>query len=293
MKILLGGSNFTSSNIMLSRFLDHLTDDIRICAWYRNHQYLPWIDWCLDAVHKHSTKNYFQIHHGIKGPSVDHGVAINVLDDILDWGPDLVISDCESFTACVAKVLGIPLWYCSGILQFNAIEHKIGAINNNAFLHLRDTIKVLPKGDLYLVYSGLCDIECPPILKDGFEWVKPYNNTNNHNKIVSSCESSIESISTVIPDGYLLCSGETSLVGDCLYSGMPFYVCPDPLDQECLLNAQMLQHCGCAVNIGRPKSLEFVKTQVEKPNNAPKMSDQYWNSLDEKVVKWKKELLLT
>ena len=283
MRILLGGGNFKGSNIMLSRFLENLTEhEVKICAWYRNHQYLPHIDWCIDALQKHSTKNYFYIHHGIKGPSVDHDVAIEVLDDIVDWDPELVISDCEAFTACAAKALNVPLWYCSSMLQFNGIEHVYGEINNNAFLQTRDILKGLPKGDVYLVYSALCEISSPPTLREGFEWVRPYFK-EPYDKVLSSELSEVADIGTVIPDEYLLCSGETSFVADCLYSGKPFYVCPDPTDQECLLNAQMLQHHKCARNIGRPKSLEFVKNQVEKPNPAPHLHLQNWNFLDEKV----------
>src|SRR3972149_9410847 len=102
MKILIGANNFLSSNIMVSRIVDHLSSnhEIRIAAYYRNHQYLQSIDWCLDALFtrkKRGISNYFEEKFGVSGPNIDHKLADLIINDLAEWNPDLVISDCELF----------------------------------------------------------------------------------------------------------------------------------------------------------------------------------------------------
>ena len=174
MRILFGASNNIGSNIMLSRFLENAPEhEIRTAAYYKNHRYLHSIDWCLDALYnKQYTKNYFKNKYGIAGPPVDHSLSDMIINDLLEWEPDLVISDCEFFTATVAKVLEVPLWYCSPILQVTGIEHDKKELS--VTYKLKQYLYSLPEADAYLVYSPLCDIASRPILKSGYEWIRPY-----------------------------------------------------------------------------------------------------------------------
>jgi hypothetical protein len=280
MKILFGAGNFIGSNIMLSRFLNHTDEhDVRIAAYYRNHQYLKSIDWCLDAIQVRCEPNYFKDKYGVAGPPVDHGMSDMIINDLLEWGPELVISDCEFFTAMVAKVLEIPLWYCSPMLQMIGIEHERKELNTKIMDTIRLYIKSLPQGDAYLVYSPLCDISARPLLKRGFEWVRPY--TTSPKELTS--EIDISNIQRLIPENSLVTTGETSFVSDCLYSGKSFFISPNPSEIEQVLNAQLLQWYGVAINIGRSMNMDFVKRQVERSAPHPSLSVQKWRQLDERL----------
>jgi hypothetical protein len=287
MRILFGSGDFIGSNIMVSRFVQHSTyHDVRIAAYYRNHKYLKNIDWCLDALYptKVGRENYFQKYHGIQGPYVNHTLADTVINDLVEWMPELVISDCEPFTACIAKILDIPLWYCSSALQLIGIEYERNAIHANTFDTLKRSLLSLPIGDVYLVYSPLCDVYGRPVLKDGFEWVRPYSvDLSESDNFLSTESVDFCTFAKALPEKSILCTGETSLVSDSIYARKGLFVCPNPLEEEQILNAQLLEFYGCGLNIGRPQSLDFLKRQVERPNPLPVLNMQKCKQLDERI----------
>lgn len=283
MKILYGSGNFIGSNVQAARFLQNATEhEIRIAAHYRNHRYLKTFDWTLDALYqiKVGDRNYFFERHGMQGPPVNHAMTDIIIEDLLEWQPELVISDCEFFTAMVAKVLEVPLWYCSSMLQMIGIEHDRKEINTKILDKIKTYLDGLPSGDAYLVYSPLCDITSRPFLKTGFEWVRPYSTVPEE---ITSEEVDLSMISRALPNRAVLTTGETSFVSDCLYSGRPMYIVPNPSEVEQILNAQLLEWYGCAQNLGRPQSIEFVKRMVEDSISAPSLSIQNWKQLDERL----------
>lgn len=282
MKILFGAGNYIGSNVMVSRFLQNATKhEIRIAAFYRNHKYLDHIDWCLDAVF--SSKNgedYFFERTGYHGPDVDSYITDIIVGDLLEWKPDLIISDCESFTAHLSKALEIPLWYCSPMLQLVGIEHDRKEINSKIMDIESAYLKTLPKAEKYLVYSPLCDIASRPFLRNGFEWVRPYSVVPNE---VSTEDDDFSIIKKSIPYNSLFTTGETSFISDCLYSGNKIYVSPNPVEIEQVLNAQLFEYYGAGINIGRPKNINFLKSQVERHCPVADLSIQNWTQLDEKL----------
>jgi hypothetical protein len=283
MKILYGAGNFIGSNIQAARFIQNaFGHEVRIAAYYRNNRYLNSIDWCLDALYriKIKEKNYFDSKFGIKGPRVNYEIADMIIDDILEWQPDLVISDCEYFTASISKILNITLWYCSSILQIIGIEHDRKELNTKKMNNIRKYLNTFPKGDAYLVYSPLCDISSRPFLKLNFEWVRPYTITPD-NVVTDGEDFSI--IKKAIPKGSLLSTGETSFVSDCLYSGNMMFVSPEPNDLEQNMNAYLLEWYGCALNIGRSKNIKYIKRVVENFDKKPMLSIQNWKYLHERL----------
>jgi len=279
MKILIGSGNFSGSNLMVSRWLENMPQhEFKVAAWYRNHKYLDTIDWCIDGLQdtRVGKLNYFNDHFGIKGPCVNHNLANEIIDDLLLWGPDLVISDCDSFTAALSKVLEIPLWYCSGMLQMIGIEHDRKEIQTKKLDRVKKYLETLPEGNAYLVYSPLCDISSRPFLKNGFEWIRPYSITPQE-------DTEFPDIRKALPEKALLSTGETSLVSDCVYSGRTIFISPEPNDPEQVLNAQLLEWYGCGRNIGRPQSIDFVKRIAQGYHQSPVLSIQKWNQLDKRL----------
>jgi hypothetical protein len=282
MKILFGAGKNIGSNIMLSRFLKKaINHDIKIAAYYRNHKYLHHIDWCLDAIsvkRRWGRKNYFKENHGVKGPLIDHYYADLIINDLFEWEPDLVISDCESFTAHVANVLEVPLWYCSPLLQLIGIDRQDKEIPTTIIDKTKYYLESLPQADSYLVYSPLCDVSARPLLKDGFEWIRPYY---EEPKELTTEEIDLSTIQKAIINNSLVTTGETSFVSDCLYSGKFSYITPNPFEFEQILNAQLFQWYKVGKNIGRSTNIEFIKRQVEQVSQSPILSIQKWRQLDE------------
>ncbi len=289
MKILIGSGNFTGSNLMVSRWLKNMPQhEFKVAAWYKNHKYLDVIDWCFDGLQsvRVGELNYFDQKFGIRGPYINHNLADAIIDDLLLWKPDLVISDCDLFTASIANALEIPLWYCSGMLQMIGIEHDRKEIQTKRFDKVKVYLESLPKGDSYLVYSPLCDVASRPFLKAGFDWIRPYSEIPQE---ISTENVNLSIMQKAIPDKALLTTGETSLVADCIYSGRSTFISPKPNDPEQVLNAQLLEWYGCACNIGRPQSVEFVKRVVEGIDQNPILSIQKWNQLDKRLDEYERK----
>lgn len=291
MKILIGSGNFSGSNLMVSRWLENMPQhEFKVAAWYKNHKYLNTIDWCIDGIQDtgFGTSNYFNKRFGIQGPCINHNLGDQIIDDLLLWNPDLVISDCDLFTAALAKVLGVPLWYCSGMLQMIGIEHERKEIQTKKWDRIKRSLDALPEGDMYLVYSALCDISSRPFLKKGFDWIRPYYNQPNE---ISTENVDLSFVLKAISDKCICNTGETSLVADCLYSGKTTFISPNPNDSEQTLNAQLSDWYGCARNIGRPPSIEFAKRCVDEYCDIPNLSIQNWKYLDQKLEEYEKNVL--
>ena len=270
MKILLSAGNYSGSNIMLSRWLKHLKGhDIRTFAYYHNSQFLNSVDYILDPLFN-DVENCAFDSFGIKGPRVNKKIADLIITDISEWCPDLIISDCEKISALLAKLLDIPLWYCSFILQGVGWDNY--RINNQIQNYIFYT---LPKAERYFIYSPLCDVENRPVLKKGFEWVRPYSDDPEFLNI----SEDLSLVQKVIKDE-LITTGETSFVSDCIYSEWPFFIYPDPNNIEQIINARNCDNLKIATNLGRQSNLSLLKKSVEKIYQ-PKLKLQNNKTLDE------------
>lgn len=279
MKILLCANNFTGSNIMLSRFVQHLSGhEIKIAAYYKNNKYLKTIDWCLDPFTVFFKKNYFLEKFGIYGPVIDFNLGDLIIDDLLDWKPDLIINDCEFITATIAKVLDIPIWYCSPLLQITGLFHDRLVINTINDFEFKRAFEKFPKGEEYFIYSPLCDISIKPLLKQNYTWIRPYYELPNE---FTTEDISLQDIQRIASS--LVTTGETSFVADCLYNNKDFLISPNHNDIEQNLNARLFNWYGIAGNIGRSFNMNFIKTRVEKFNKSYSLNIQNWNYLHEKL----------
>jgi len=181
MKILYGMGNRFGGSEMLSRFISHLDPkhELKIAAWDKASHTLSTVDWTLDSLFfnlinirsQHRVETF-----GLKGQLRYNHHITEFIKDLLEFEPDLVISDDESYTACFANSFGIPLWYCSPLLLLNAWKINLG--RNQVYrncTNLQRYHSFFPKAEKYLVYSPLYDISFRPKIRAGFEWVKPYH----------------------------------------------------------------------------------------------------------------------
>lgn len=238
MKILYGAGNLYGANSRLSRFLQHnKTHDIKIATYYKNHHLLHHIDWTLDACRSRYNTEF-------------------LVEDVCRWLPDLIISDYDNITAKIAERLDIELWTCSPMHLLNGIDWDSWMKWPSKLIPFR--VPAVRK----FIYSPFGDIQFRPLLKDGFEWVSPYNKTSN-SKIIK---------------------GSTCEIADLLYDNKSIYISPDLLDPECILNAHICEYLGIGINIGdMSRSIKYSRSRLEIEVSAVKTRKVLNEKLHEKI----------
>ena len=252
MKIILGCNQSSDSNIWGSRFKAATNADFKVAAYYINHSYHHQINWCLNPLHKKAkdTKEFF----GNKYPMrLNHASLKVMIDEIIEWEPDLIISDAEPITAHIAKLLQIPLWYCSSRFLTSAILNlpKTFFVNFHSFYHEKGRLSRLPEAEKTFVYSFLGDSECSPELDSGYEWITPYHSPTENcigtdAKIVHS--DGFNFLSKILPEYCRLTSADTSFVSDSFYQGVVPVLVGDLRDMDHALNASLIEYLKIGYN---------------------------------------------
>jgi len=179
MKILYAASNNQNAKIQLSRFLRAMEGSkhqVKIAAYKKSSPKNINIDWTLDALLNIYRPDLLSL----------QGDNLNIyFEQVKDYAPDLIISDLEYFTSSVAKELDINLWQCSSSLINYALvrneKYNLGLFKFHAHALNRDTVhsqrmvNILDNSDRNFVYSHYGDMNEPPTLMDGFQWVRPYH----------------------------------------------------------------------------------------------------------------------
>lgn len=185
MKILYSAGNRIGANTQLQRFLTNLSDGhtVRIAAYLRSSRSFQHIHWTLDALQhnilpKKRSQELQQIfgHSGV--PLVNMENATVFLSEVVEFEPDLIISDGEPISAHIAKALGVRLWYCSPLHLLDGIDWEKGQLRYLSLLeNTRKMLSKLPEAENNFVYSPFGDIRFRPVLKSGYEWILPYHNS--------------------------------------------------------------------------------------------------------------------
>ena len=172
--------NRYGGSTLLSRFLCHLNPkhEIKIAAWNRSSYSLSTVDWMLDAINFNLIKSQSQKKVDLFGYKAkirfNHHLP-QLVRDLIDYAPDLVISDSEPYVAYFANSFDIPLWYCSPDLLLNAWRPNAVFRTMYRIFVRQNQFKInLPTAEKYLVYSPFGDIAFRPTLKEPYEWVRPY-----------------------------------------------------------------------------------------------------------------------
>jgi hypothetical protein len=293
MRILYGANNNIDSNRRLAQFINHSNNVVvKIAAYYKNHEYLDHIDWALDAIHTKSNvdrNSVCDLFGTTDVPMVDFKRISWVFDELVEWMPDLVISDCEPITAHIAKTMGIELWYCSPMLQLTGIEWKTGQAKMlKQISSTKSKINRLPKASKYLVYSPFCDIS-GPTLKDGFEWVKPYHEALDvipHKCIGYDPPKEILDLFPGEVTEVALTTGETSYLSEIIYGGLGALVIGNAECPEAILNAELCRLYGVGDNLGKitKKSFDRVKKQIQDTRLTYQINEGPWGTLHRKVI---------
>jgi len=299
-RILYGAGNFSGSNIRLSRFLRHCPrrHEVRVAAHLRNHQYLDYIDWALDAVRttrpnpKGRVADSFGDYQGTSIPRVNLNRFEEMLAELTEWDPQLVISDAEPVTAHIAKAFCAQLWLCSPLHLLDGIDWEFGHLNRSAVIKkTRRQLALLPKATKRLIYSPFADLSMRPMLKDGFEWVTPYADWDENPWTGNRPEQNgFQFVRQALSkdDKSFLTTGETSFVADAFYRRKVIAVSPHSWDAESTLNALLCEYFRVGHNLGEigkdiPYSNDQLKLFQSKQLNWKYLSKQKWGRLHEKI----------
>jgi uncharacterized protein (TIGR00661 family) len=196
LKIVYAAAPNENARIQLFRFINEVKNKpyiIKIAAYRVSSPKELNIDWTLDALHSISKPNFI---------SLDNENFSIYYDQIKSFGPDLIISDLEYFTSCIANYLNIPLWqYSSSLVKFalsKEQKHNSGIFKNyfhlfnNDHLIIPRIINMIDNSDRNLVCSYFADMESIICLPENFEWVRPYHkvgvpyNFCKHNIVAAS-----------------------------------------------------------------------------------------------------------
>jgi uncharacterized protein (TIGR00661 family) len=175
-KILYCCQSNVNSKYQLLRFLDNVKDknyNIKIAA-YKQHFPNINVDWNLECL-----INIFRP----ESLSLKSDNFSIYYEQVKSFSPDLIISDLEYFTSYIAQVLNIPIWQCSSSLINFSIENKygLGLFKNYSYIYYRNERKldliynIIDNADRNFVYSHFGDCDKAPVIKNNFEWARPYH----------------------------------------------------------------------------------------------------------------------
>ena len=291
--------NRYGGNLILSRFLSNTKHEVKIAAWNKSSYTLKKVDWLFDGIFYNLVKirtaqDDIDV-HGYKGYYVWNHNMPYFVQDLLDFGPDLVICDDDLYTAHFANSFNIPLWYCSPLLLVRGMEKDSFFYKEycKLFANKHHSKYPFPPADKYLIYHPFGDIKFRPILREGFEWIKPYHldipekeiiydnlflsHDLERNKILEKlCKSIPHSIfqnpEYIGQSKKILITGDTSHLSDAFYAGKIISVAPRTTeektrrtvknwtDTEGLLNAILVKEYSIGENYGQIEFMENYAT---------------------------------
>jgi hypothetical protein len=297
MKILYAANDSVSSYLQLKRFLSAAppNTEIRVSGYRRSLREIN-ADYCLDAIIQNDDNhvNYY-------------------IEEVKIYSPDLIISDMDFLTSFAAVECGIPFWVVSSSMLYEAVDdiYRREAIPlykyyRAIFKEKRETVKInyqIHNAERKLVYSHLGDIPMRPILREGFEWVRPYYvkaienyesptficNLYDSDKSIIKYVSQLSDVSLFSPlkfetyDGidhydsndpiyarkianaYLFfCQGETSLIADAFYNRKYVFLFQDFNNMDSLINYVVADHYSYGQKVFSKKTLEPVLDLLDK-----------------------------
>lgn len=264
MKILYSVRNSFSAVEQLKLFKDLNKDfTCKVMGFYDSIHQLEVVDWVLDGLYLNASpkeSKYLADKFKYKLPKVNSYLFQKLLEDVKQYGPNLIISDLEPVSAFVAKILNIPYWKVSSlhiidyaILPKNVLNKKIF---NNINYHLRS----LPKSDRTLIISPFADFYefeinsnaewiCPYFYKDGQIYDDNFIIINqSRNKLQQGLidyeldvYDNSENLNFQNCD-WILTDGLVSNISKALYAGLCNIYCTyDVMDLETYINSALIQ----------------------------------------------------
>ena|ERR1700748_2214177 len=254
MKIIYSAGNRIGANNILSQFLENNNEhEIKIAAYGISSYSIGLVDWFLDSIHIREFYNcpLYSIKYNL-----DH--ISSILSDVIEFGPELIISDSESLFGYIAHELGIKLWYCSPLNLINGVDWNKERLRYSYIFNQYKNI-VFPKADKYLIYSPFCDILNSPKLNENYEWVRPYYN-NSYNVIIEDNTRRVELnkiLKYVKLNDYSFTDGCTDSISNLFYNSKKIIISPHVKNNEALINSVLIDKYKIGYNVGQIELMEM------------------------------------
>lgn len=267
MKIIYAASNRIGANIQLSRFLENNNHEIKIAAYGKSSYDISHIDWNLNAVFVDGIIYRDSLTH----KKYNQKSIENIFKDVIEYSPDLIISDNEYIFGFISNEINIPLWYCSPLNLIDGIVWDFERLIYSYYFFQYKTNK-LPKADKYLIYSPFCDIKNPPIIKDKYNWVRPYYNEIDSNIIINEIQRK-EIFNNILKyvklnNDNIFTDGNTDNISDSIYSNKKILISPNIKNVESLVNSILVSKYNIGSNLGQVELLSMLNSIecIEKAN---------------------------
>jgi len=259
MKILYGAGNLNGSNVRLSHFLRYTSHDVRIAAFYNNHECLEIIHWTLDALSTSKGGQSFKIKEIIGVPiKLDYEKFEMMVTDISEWNPDIVISDFEPICAHISGALEIPLISCSPLHLLDGVYWK--SPKRHLFSNESQHLKAFERASQRLVYSPFGLLDNAPKLKPGFDWITPYP---DHTVIHDRNLNSIQSLLKLNDSGFNV--GDSGNIYHDMVHEKKMCVFDSPYESECAINGVFVDALGLGVSLGQAElNMSYAKSKLDK-----------------------------
>ena len=305
MKIVYSAGNRPSSQRCLIELLNRISakHTVKIAGWYQQTNLIPNISWTLDSLDNIELRSE---------------TLAKLKQDILEFAPDLIISDGELYLAKIATELNITSWCVSSLWLYPGLKWEYNQLSYLAQLEELDRFLTRFPESLKLIYSPFGDISMRPILQEGYQWVTPFSHSLTPTKaevpIVYIEESSrakvllplLENLKLDIPNlvitssfeeylkelnraNWCLISGETHVVAEAIYHQKSICVIPNLKDWESILNAILIRSYSFGQDLGQAELMEkyapfeFLRSYRSRLLNPNYLSVQSKPTLDKLI----------
>jgi len=324
MKILYSSSDRIGGDSQARRILNHLPHhEIKLASYCKSSQSFKHIDWTLDALKynksniRHTWKLKEFLDHREFFPHTNFDLVRKFLLDVIDFEPDLIISDYEPISALIANKVGCELWYCSPMHLMDGVNWSM---NNFIYLHQSNHEKKnysrhFIKPNRIFIYSPFADIIPSNEIIPGYELIRPYHYKSENKpgnlaiindmarydvlkKILYCSDYSFDTAKQfeLSESEYreklnncdtIICCGETSVISDAIYSGKKLLITPQMQDIESLLNANFTREYGLGFDLSQIELMQ--KYSVDEINKT--MKYEIPNYIEKKEIKYLHEHL--
>ncbi len=290
MKIIYAVGNRVSGAIRLSRFLKNIDNkhEIKIAGYSESTYLISHVEWILNSISL--TKLAFK--NSLYSAKYNQDYISNIIKDVIEFDPDLIISDDEYVFSLMANELNIPLWYCSPLNMIDGIKWEEKHIYSYFFFHHKRY--KFPKADEYLIYSPFCDIENPPKLKENYNWVRPYYENCSHYLIENiERKEKLDSIIKYVKlkDDYFFTDGNTDYISDAIYNNKKIIITPSINNVDSLINSVLVEKYNIGYNLGQIElmnmlAIEEIEKAYNKTYDEIVLNNEQYLQLHEKVEEY-------
>jgi hypothetical protein len=261
MRIIYAASNKIGSNQRIGRLLKSISSlrdlEVKIAAY--NNISNTQFDWNLNSILNFRYKN-----ENVSYTSSNYNLLV---DEIINYNPDLIISELEIYINNIAVELGIPYWNVSPILLYYALDNKAkynldiykkySFILNKNKNRKKFIINSIDNAEKNFIYTPYCECDSFPKLSNSFLLIRP-------NYFISQVASIKQEYSIDCNYEYnksesnfleklshsdcLISNGDSSFIGDAIYNKKKFLINKSILDLESIINFNIASYISKSEN---------------------------------------------